>query len=61
MRQRDDSHEPLERAELIPAGLSRELKDRDIQIFLSDLCFSATHKNLRKGDTTCDLKCDIRH
>ncbi len=61
MRQHDDSHEPPERAELIPAGLSKQTKDREIQIFLSDLCFSVMHKNLRKGDTTCDLKCDIRH
>lgn len=31
----DDNHEPPEPAELIPAALSRELKNRDIQIFFS--------------------------
>lgn len=48
MRQRDDNREPPERAELIPAGLSRETKDRDIQTFLPDLCFSMAHKKHRK-------------
>ena len=36
MRQRDDNHEPPEWVEVIPAG-----KDRDIQIFPSELCFKS--------------------